>query len=433
MRNSKPWLYLSIISLLCAERAWANCGLPGPNQVIIYQDINRGGACAVLELGDYPNASTFGLPNDSISSIDVGTDVRAVLYEHANFRGRQAHFEGSFYWSPIGNVNDRTSSIEVFPRQGGPAATDYLGNFPRDRESFWAEGAQGLANDGANWFITITGRLFKVPLSFRLDSSGLITAILTQLPCQPINPNLPCSTTIPTSLRNVGYNHFGDLDQDSGFLFVPLEQDNRRSKPRIAVFSTVDLRFLSSFEVSDNPNREAPWLAIRREERTLWLSTSELGEGNQLREYDIDWHRLGGTADAQLVLTFRRQVTLQDRDGATMNLTSIQGGVFNPEGTLLYLSSGPCDAPGYVYVFAIEDATNTARLQARSENRYGPFNFETHPDTTFGRCSGDEGEGLDWLDVRGLNVPGVPDGQLHLIMLDNDAGTDNVFLKHYSY
>jgi hypothetical protein len=89
--------------------------------------------------------------------------------------------------------------------------------------------------------------------------------------------------------------------------------------------------------------------------------------------------------------------------------------------------------PGYVYVFAIEDETNTARLQARSENGYGPFNFENHPDTTFGRCSQDEGEGLDWLDVRGLNIPGIPDGHLHLIMIDNDAGTDNVYLKHYSF
>jgi hypothetical protein len=229
----------------------------------------------------------------------------------------------------------------------------------------------------------------------------------------------------------MGYNHFGDLDQHLGFLFVPLESEDKRSKPRIAVFSSLDLRFLSSVEIWDNPDRTAPWLAIHPGAHTLWVSTFDLSESNHLREYEIDWYRLGITG--QLLLTPRRSITLKNRVGVSMDLKSIQGGVFNPEGTLLYLSTGSCDKPGYVYVFAIEDATNTALLQARSENAYGFFNFENHPDRTFGRCSQDEAEGLDWLDVRGLHVPGIPDGQLHLIMIDNDAGTDNVFLKHYSY
>lgn len=81
-------------------------------------------------------------------------------------------------------------------------------------------------------------------------------------------------------------------------------------------------------------------------------------------------------------------------------------------------------------VFAIEDATDTAILQARSENGYGPFNFETH----IRRFRlGDETEGLDWLDVRGLKLPGIPDGQLHLVMIDNDIQQDDLYLKHYSF
>src|SRR5262245_28104594 len=82
MRNPRLYQYLSLISLLlCADRAWADCGLPGPEEVILYTGRNRGRACAVRGIGKYPSASDFGLPNNSISAIDVGSGVRAVLYE----------------------------------------------------------------------------------------------------------------------------------------------------------------------------------------------------------------------------------------------------------------------------------------------------------------------------------------------------------------
>ncbi|MGQ0594627.1 MAG: hypothetical protein ACT4QB_18925 [Gammaproteobacteria bacterium] len=426
MRLIKRILLTSTMAASFAPGAWANdCGSPGSDQVIVYQDTNRGGACQVLGVGGYP--SSFGLPNDSISAIDVGADVRAVVYEHDYFWGRQAHYEGGRYYEPgkafgwnyeLGNEND-PSSLEIFPMEGGRAATRYLGNYPSNRENFWSNDAQGLANDGSNWFVVkgykaSNTRIFKVPLSYDLSSSsskGLV------------------QTGVPLELQNIGYGHFGDpdVDQSSGFLFVPVEASSKSSKPRIAVFSPVDLRFLSSFELSDNPDRTASWLAIRPGQRTLWVSTFNLGGSNQIREYDIDWDRLG--VDGQLILSFRRQLTLRDRDGVILNLKSMQGGVFNPEGTLLYISTGYEYLNGYVHVFAIEDDTNTGMLQARSENSYGPFNFETHP------WKGDEAEGLDWLDVRGLDVPGIPDGQLHLVMIDNDSwgDSDDLYLKHYSY
>lgn len=425
-------LFLGLfLGLFFALPAWANhCGFPWPDRVIIYQGTNRGDACQVLGPGNYTTSSSFGLPNDSISAIDVGSNVRAVLYKDANFSGRQAHYDGGWSYDPLGNVDNRTSSIEIFPMQGGSAATWYEGNYPSNSESFWANDAQGLANDGANWFVVDGFKasntdIFKVPLSHDLASSS----------------DAGLSTGIPQVLKNIGYDHFGDPDQSSGFLFVPVEDSDESLKPRIAVFSTVDLRFLSSFELSDSPTTGASWLAIRPGvEQTLWVSAFDLGEGNQIREYDIDWGALG--VFGRLDLTFRRQITPSDRDGVTpLNLQSMQGGVFNPDGTLFYTSNGACDSNGYVYVFAIEDGTNTPTLQAQSENGYGPFNFETHPGTTtfsapfYSRtvCSGDEAEGLDWLDVRGLNVPGIPYGQLHLVMIENDlTDSDEVYLKHYS-
>src|SRR5687768_15697645 len=111
MRNPKLNALMLMSSLFTGNLAWANhCGLPGPHQVIIYQDRNRGDACAVLEIGKYPNSSQLGgVPNDSISAIDVGSNVRAVMYEHANFGGRQAHYEGGFYYDPLKEMDDKAT------------------------------------------------------------------------------------------------------------------------------------------------------------------------------------------------------------------------------------------------------------------------------------------------------------------------------------
>jgi hypothetical protein len=239
----------------------------------------------------------------------------------------------------------------------------------------------------------------------------------------------------------------GDPDQSSGFLFVPIEGGGKN--PRIGVWNTEDLSFLSSFELADNTDTKTggrdlglPWLAIRPGEDTLWVSHSD--DVEHVKVYDILWERLTGTFPPRLVLDNPRLIKLLDRDGLPITLTSVQGGVFNSSGTLLYISTGSCSSHGYIRVFSVDDERSVATLQAQSENGYYPFNFETHPDTTAGFCSGDEAEGLDWLDVRGLNVPGVPDGQLHLVMVNNGIVScsffggcifgdfDTVYFKHYS-
>ena len=55
------------------------------------------------------------------------------------------------------------------------------------------------------------------------------------------------------------------------------------------------------------------------------------------------------------------------------------------------------------------------------------FAYEYHPGST---GLGQEPEGLDWWD---LDVPDslYYDGQLHAILLDNQAGDDQIWLKHY--
>lgn len=60
---------------------------PTDNQASFYTDANFRGACVVRDIGEFPNAETIGLPNDSISSLRVGANVQVVVCKDSNFRG----------------------------------------------------------------------------------------------------------------------------------------------------------------------------------------------------------------------------------------------------------------------------------------------------------------------------------------------------------
>ncbi|MGB9591519.1 MAG: hypothetical protein ACPL1K_03270, partial [Candidatus Kryptoniota bacterium] len=80
----------------------------------LFVDSNYSGQCVVKNVGEYPDPGSIGLPNDSISSIKVGTNVKATLCEHDNFRGVCETFTGDdpdLSNNSIGN--DRVSSARV--------------------------------------------------------------------------------------------------------------------------------------------------------------------------------------------------------------------------------------------------------------------------------------------------------------------------------
>ena len=155
-------LFLCAIALPQSSRA--ACPLPGPNQAVVYQHAHRGGNCAVLEIGNYFKPPFGSVQNDSISSIDIGSNVRVVLATDVYFWGNWSHWEGGFFYEYVGDqVNDETSPIMIRPRTGGPAAAWFLYNYPHARENFWAEHAQGIAHTTDSWIITTTEQMYVVP------------------------------------------------------------------------------------------------------------------------------------------------------------------------------------------------------------------------------------------------------------------------------
>ncbi|HUW96259.1 MAG TPA: pre-peptidase C-terminal domain-containing protein [Anaerolineae bacterium] len=101
---------------------------PNADQVALYTDTGYNGSCVTLGVGDYPNPGYLGsLGNDNAESIKVGSNVKAILYEHNDYLGRSETFTGddSYLWDNYidGNV---VSSVKVQWRTQPPSAPALL-------------------------------------------------------------------------------------------------------------------------------------------------------------------------------------------------------------------------------------------------------------------------------------------------------------------
>lgn len=110
-----------------ARRAGGGC-IPTADQVALFVDANYGGQCVVKGIGNYPNPAAIGLPNDSISSIKVGSNVQATLCEHDNYGGVCETFTGDDPYLGDNTIGDnRVSSVKVEPRcVGGTTPVDVM-------------------------------------------------------------------------------------------------------------------------------------------------------------------------------------------------------------------------------------------------------------------------------------------------------------------
>jgi hypothetical protein len=96
---------------------------PAADDVYIWFDSGYHGTCAALYAGFYPYSGAvnggFGLPNDSISSLKVGSSVRARLFKDGTYGGEYKDFTLSTGTMPS-DWNDVVSSIRGVSRQQSP-------------------------------------------------------------------------------------------------------------------------------------------------------------------------------------------------------------------------------------------------------------------------------------------------------------------------
>jgi hypothetical protein len=220
-----------------------------------------------------------------------------------------------------------------------------------------------------------------------------------------------------------GYDHFGDPDVHRGTLYIPLEGKRRifwaltvSRAPRIAAFRTSDLQFLWSARL--RKRQQAGWCAINSK-GVLLSSNSRVTPRAAAGEGPLFRYRIEGTT-----LTFLDRVVLRDEQGTLVVLDSMQGGTFADDDHV-YISCGYYEDPHPSWGLHLFDMRTQRRI-VRSTNGSGFFNYEFHP----GGGTDEEPEGLTCWDLDGRNALGI-EGQLHAILLDNDANGDDVYFKYY--
>jgi hypothetical protein len=297
----------------------------------------------------------------------------------------------------------------------------YLGNDPHGTDlPDWSENAQGLANDGHHWFFTQRTRLFKYDANW--------------VPIDGFDGGRLADTGFPPELAAIGIDHFGDPDYHAGYVFVPFEGP---SHTVIAAFRAFDLAFVDWVDVHARQTR-AGWVAIDPVEEVLYTSHDRIVAGTPLLRYAIEIDKIdNGVIGDFLTPTAQRALLAADGSPLSGIFIYLQGGVFTPWGDL-YLSVGkagdsPEDTRGGLHLFRRTADGQGFQLVESSVNVSGHvgdpvFAYEYHPGST---GLGEEPEGIDWWNRD--NAPGSPyNSQLHAILLDNQVGDDQIWLKHYN-
>ena len=103
---------------------------PGQYQAAVFVDSSYGGACVVKGVGEYLSPEAIGLPNDSVSSIKVGSGANVRLCENANLTSPCFYYSADDdrlgYFDSLGD--NTLSSMKV--EGGGPTT----GCVPGERE-----------------------------------------------------------------------------------------------------------------------------------------------------------------------------------------------------------------------------------------------------------------------------------------------------------
>jgi hypothetical protein len=325
--------------------------------------------------------------------------------------------------SPVPAARTGTTAPVIAAPLAGCPDHYYLGNNPSDSEApDWSNNAQGVANDGRHWYFTHKGGLLKYEANWTPVPAG-------------VDAGRILSVGIPDVLAERGINHYGDPDHYGGYIFVPFESDGDDDDElvaAIAVFRASNLE-LVDWQDLEPELRRTGWLAIDPVDRTLYTSTDVLVAGTPLMRYSL---RLANIGTDTPFLMNPTTVEVRDLNGSPLagKFEYMQGGVFTPWGDL-YLSVGKADESddvrGGLHLFGRTD-DGAFQLIESSVNEEAPigapvFSYEYDPGFT---GFGEEPEGLDWWNRDAAADSPYP-GQLHAILLDNQADDSNIWLKHY--
>lgn len=302
---------------------------------------------------------------------------------------------------------------------------DYIGNYPKDRETGWSNELNGVCHDKENWYFTQDGNIWKFPVGYDLKKS-----------CSKEN------TTKKIYKYHYGY-HLGDIDCYNGYLFVPITDDG---DPYIAVFSTSDIHTKITSQrmqkkdfitgISTNFT-SIGWVAINPNDRLLYTSNGSLGKDSPILVYTIDFAAIQNRKTPFLHPYAALYVV--DEEGNYLTRGWMQGGCFDSKNHLHISNGSPHNHPdgktildysnkkGGITVYDVpklsQNQITSIKVKARS-NQSHDFRFQFNGYR-------EEPEGITYWDLDNKQAPGIS-GQLHAIMIDNNGtGDDDLYFKHF--
>lgn len=252
---------------------------------------------------------------------------------------------------------------------------------------FWSDQGQGIAGDGASWFISQTTRIFKAPLSVDIGGGAWQSA--------------DGVISVGVDVVGDGYNHFGDVDCYADRLYVTVEKaDAFDVAPKIAVFDARDLAYLGSDELRGHDGH-APWCAVNPLTGLVFSSNSD-----GVTSLHVHAVHVGGRVHAMHV----RDLPLLRFEGPfgtslPVPLDGLQGGAFSPLGHLYLAVHGGGGGAAGIYRFdsLTGDRDADGRWLGRIPIDFGDF---------------EEVEGIAFLPFPPRVAPGVTGSDLHLLIVD---------------
>ncbi len=299
----------------------------------------------------------------------------------------------------------------------------YLGNYPSNKKASWTHRLQGIAHSGSNWLFTQNKVLWKVPVDFDLQKTKNLSSNQNKWPGVR-------KVDMPRVLKNKKYDHFGDLDCEREYIFIPVEGGNKT--PVIAVFKYPTLQFIDYAEMPGNTR--AGWCAISKNGE-LFTSHNVISQATPIQVYAIDWHLL---RRGKLNLQFKkyyRLIGIPAKYGGNIS-TYVQGGDFSDDGNYLFIVNGKMrnlkkrikekTSDKGVWVFR-NNNNMFGRFVMKSNQKKG-FRYQFNPG------SFQEPEGITYWDFdKKIQKNKHNKGQLHVILLNkwNTPKHNSTWIKHY--
>jgi hypothetical protein len=298
---------------------------------------------------------------------------------------------------------DFTCKTELWP----PDSSAYTPNVtfpPPEIQQDWTWNVQGVATDGAYWYLTqgnvsvlgppytTKGTLYKVPVGAELDQNFYPSSASAVFPHLQDMPGPYCW-------------HWGDPEVSSGRVYIPLEDcDDRQNR-----ILEVDASSLTPLGTAPLEGLSAPTIAVH----------PSTGEFFVTGPYDVNastttlrvYQARPSSSDTPFTLTPDRDIGVFDTDGVTpLTLHIVQGLAFSPSGKLYAAAQGTDQN-----VYCLQVSPDKATLMHR-------VFVEMHEE----RGEDQEYEGIAALDM------GPDFGQIHLFTYQNAgiAHEHGAWFKH---